>query len=62
MHIVFKSPAAKEILAYTRERGIKLYNMDDYYFTRRASSSNTLIAGYAGVDAADINYLKEVLS
>lgn len=62
VHIVFKSPAAEEILAYTRERGIKLYNMDDYYFTCRASSSNTLIAGYAGVDAEDINYLKEVLS
>lgn len=62
VHLTFKSPAAPDILALAERHGIKLYNMDDYYFTRRDSSSNTLIAGYAGVDAEDINYLKEVLS
>ncbi len=62
VHIMLKSPAADMIIKKAAESGIKLYRLDDYFFTPVQTPSNTLVAGYAGVSAEDIENLRRALT
>lgn len=59
LHIVVKTPRAKEIIKTARDRGIRLYDMDTYYF-ERGKQSNAIIIGYAGVSDSDIEELGDI--
>ena len=61
LHILFKSPYAEEILNKAQEYGIRLYRLEDYYFTKCSNAESTLIVGYAGVSPEDIEYFRECL-
>ncbi len=58
LHLVLKSPAASEILKKAAENNIKLYSLDDYYFTPREKPSNAIVAGYAGTTPEEIALLR----
>ena len=61
LHLLCSLSRAKSVSEALRRRGIKLYDCDDYYFTRQEKTHDTLIAGYAGVSLDDIEYLGKTL-
>lgn len=61
-HLLVKSPDAEEILKKAAEGGVKLYRLDDYYFTPPEKPTNTLVAGYAGTGEEDIARLRAALA
>ena len=62
LHLLIKSPDAEEILKKAAEGGVRLYRLDDYYFTPPEKPTNTLVAGYAGSGEEDIARLKAALA
>lgn len=62
VHLMLKSPAADTIIKKATQRGIRLYRLDDYFFTPGSAPTNTLVAGYAGVSAEDIESLRRALT
>ncbi len=61
LHLLVKTPRAEEILKKSAKKGIKLYNLDDYYFTPQKKSSSTLIIGYASCTEDEINELIDTI-
>lgn len=59
LHIVAQTSRAKEILKRAEKQGIRLYDMDDYYF-KNEKKSNAVIIGYAGVNDNEIEELRNV--
>lgn len=59
LHIVAQTKGAKEIIQEAQGRGIRLYDMDDYYFCSN-KKSNSIIIGYAGVSNSEIEELREL--
>ena len=57
LHAVVRTPAAKEIIRRAKENGIRLCDMDDYYFEREGPH-DSLIIGYAGSSEADMQTLE----
>lgn len=61
LHLLAQTKKAAELAAYVLNCGIKLYSLDDYYFTPQKKPSQTLILGYAGCSAEDFERLDRVL-
>ncbi len=61
-HILIRTPNAKEIIQAAKERGIRLYDLDDYYFNCTASRGDAIVVGFAAVSDADIDELEELLT
>lgn len=59
LHILAKTPYADKIIGEAAKRGMKLYSLDDYFFTEH-EKTDTLIIGYAGVGDGDIDELAEI--
>ncbi|MCC8161508.1 MAG: PLP-dependent aminotransferase family protein [Oscillospiraceae bacterium] len=56
LHLVLKTPHAKEIIKKAEQNDIKLYDMDDYYMTEN-KCGNSVIIGYAGASEEDMERL-----
>lgn len=56
LHLLIRIPEGgmEPLLESAQRYGIKFYLLDDYYFEPWGKPSNTLIAGYAGVDEEQI--------
>lgn len=59
LHIVVQTERSKDIIQKAKERGIRLYDMDSYYFEKQ-QQSHSIIIGYAGVSDSDIAELGEI--
>lgn len=53
VHILLQTDFAQKLLKLSEKVGIKIYNLDDYYF-EGLNSTNTLIFGYAGLSCEEI--------
>lgn len=62
LHLLIKTPLADKILKTAEKNGIKLYKLDDYFFTKVDSSSNTIIIGYASCSEDNITELIRIMS
>ena len=58
LHILAETPFADNIIEEAAKRDIRLYSLDDYFFTEH-KKTNTLIIGYAGVSDENIDELKD---
>ena len=58
LHILAKTPFADKIIKEAAKRDIRLYSLDDYFFTEY-KKTDTLIIGYAGVSDENIDELKD---
>lgn len=61
LHIVAKTNRSKEILRKAKQQGIRLYDMDNYYF-KEGKASNSVIIGYAGVTDDEIEQLRGIFN
>lgn len=59
LHIAVQTAKAKEIIKKASGKGIRLYDMDTYYF-EKGGQSNSIIIGYAGVSDGEIEELREI--
>ena len=62
LHLLVKTPFADKILKTAEKNGIKLYSLDDYFFTETKSPSNIIIIGYASCTEDNITELIHTIS
>ncbi|MCD8180640.1 MAG: PLP-dependent aminotransferase family protein [Firmicutes bacterium] len=60
LHLVAKTPCAKEIIKKAEQNDMKLYDMDDYCMTEN-KRGNFVIIGYAGASDEDMERLDKFL-
>lgn len=60
LHLVAKTPYAKEIIKKAEQNDIKLYDMDDYCMTENKRGDSVII-GYAGASEEDMERLDKFL-
>ena len=61
LHLLIKTPLADKLLSCAKDESIRLYNLDDYYFTAPVTPSDTLIIGYAGSSSDELKILDKFL-
>ncbi len=61
LHLLIRTPDAEKFIETARDRGIKLYRLDNYYFSSPQQSSDTVIIGYGGCCDEDITELEKVV-
>ena len=61
LHLLAKVPDAQRLISFCLDRGIRLYKLDDYYFTDEAPS-DTVIIGYAGCSEDAPELLDDILN
>ena len=61
LHLLVKTPCAEHFIKTAKNEGIKLYRLDDYFFSPPRESSDTVIIGYGGCSDDDIVELKKIV-
>jgi GntR family transcriptional regulator/MocR family aminotransferase len=62
LHLLVQVNDADKILNAALKRGIRIYSLDDYFFTPVKEKHNTLIIGYASCTEDDIKELIKIMS
>ncbi len=61
LHLLVKTPCAEDFIKTAKNRGIRLYRLDDYFFSPPQESTHTVIIGYGGCSDEDIAELEKTL-
>ena len=61
LHLLVKTPFAEDFIKTAKNRGIKLYRLDDYFFSPPQERSDTVRIGYGGCNDDDIAELAKTV-
>ena len=61
LHLLVKVKDAKKITDTAQKHGIRIYDLDDYFFMQPQKNHNTLVIGYASCSEEDINELIDIM-